>query len=179
MKKGRESRPFLRLLSRPTIGCRVYAFLKESEMTEGRKRSQRDYGMAFKLGVVAAVEKGEMTYKQAQQQYGIQGRSTVLVWLRKHGQQDWGKLAVGAEFTNSLQRYATCGELHGYQISTFPTARLVDCYIEWMSDDRFELGGRGVWEANADHPQRLERDGWLCEFDIEQRQLTKAEYRMP
>jgi len=62
-------------------------------MTEGRKRSQRDYGMAFKLGVVAAVEKGEMTYKQAQQQYGIQGRSTVLVWLRKHGQQDWSELA--------------------------------------------------------------------------------------
>ena len=25
-----------------------------------------------------------MTYKQAQQRYGIQGRSTVLVWLRKY-----------------------------------------------------------------------------------------------
>ncbi|AZP63777.1 Putative IS3 family transposase [Pseudomonas aeruginosa] len=30
-----------------------------------------------------------MTYKQAQVRYGIQGRSTVLVWLRKHGRQDW------------------------------------------------------------------------------------------
>ena len=62
-------------------------------MTEGRKRSQRDYGMAFKLGVVESVEKGEMTYKQAQRKFGIQGRSTVLVWLRKHGQQDWSALA--------------------------------------------------------------------------------------
>lgn len=62
-------------------------------MSEGTKRSQRDYGMAFKLGVVSAVEKGELTYKQAQQKYGIQGRSTVLVWLRKHGQQDWSLLA--------------------------------------------------------------------------------------
>jgi transposase len=62
-------------------------------MSEGTKRSQRDYGMAFKLGVVGAVEKGELTYKQAQQKYGIQGRSTVLVWLRKHGQQDWSLLA--------------------------------------------------------------------------------------
>jgi len=30
------------------------------------KRTQRDYTMAFKLSVVAQVEKGEMTYKQAQ-----------------------------------------------------------------------------------------------------------------
>lgn len=26
-----------------------------------------------------------MTYKEAQRRYGIQGRSTVLMWLRKHG----------------------------------------------------------------------------------------------
>ncbi|HHM5857161.1 transposase [Pseudomonas aeruginosa] len=32
-----------------------------------------------------------MTYKQAQVRYGIQGRSTVLVWLRKHGRQDWSQ----------------------------------------------------------------------------------------
>jgi hypothetical protein len=32
-----------------------------------------------------------MTYKQAQDTYGIQGRSTVLVWLRKHGTLDWTK----------------------------------------------------------------------------------------
>ncbi len=49
------------------------------------KRTQRDYTLAFKLGVVERVEKGEFTYKQAQAHFGIQGRSTVLVWLRKHG----------------------------------------------------------------------------------------------
>jgi len=53
------------------------------------KRTQRDYTLAFKLSVVERVEKGEMTYKQAQRYYGIQGRSTVLVWLRKHGRLDW------------------------------------------------------------------------------------------
>jgi transposase-like protein len=47
--------------------------------------------MAFKLSVVSLVEKGDMTYKQAQKHYGIQGRSTVLVWLRKHGNLDWRK----------------------------------------------------------------------------------------
>jgi len=30
------------------------------------KRTQRDYSLGFKLQVVDAVEKGDMTYKQAQ-----------------------------------------------------------------------------------------------------------------
>lgn len=56
---------------------------------ERRKRTQRDYNMGFKLAVFDQVEKGEMTYKHAQSLYGIQGRSTVLQWLRKHGKLDW------------------------------------------------------------------------------------------
>jgi transposase len=59
------------------------------------KRTQRDYTLAFKLAVVEQVEKGELTYKQAQTRYGIQGRSTVLSWLRKHGKQNW----AAASFT--------------------------------------------------------------------------------
>lgn len=54
-----------------------------------KKRTQRDYNIGFKLAVISQVEKGEMTYKQAQKRYGIQGRSTVLVWLRKHGNLNW------------------------------------------------------------------------------------------
>lgn len=56
-----------------------------------RRRSQRDYSLGFKLSVVEQVEQGELTYKQAQKRYGIQGRSTVLVWLRKHGKLDWSQ----------------------------------------------------------------------------------------
>ncbi|KAA1170263.1 IS3 family transposase [Marinobacter salinexigens] len=63
-------------------------------MNTKRRRSQRDYSLAFKLAVVGQVEKGEMTYKQAQERYGIQGRSTVLTWLRKHGHQDWSPAAL-------------------------------------------------------------------------------------
>ena len=62
-------------------------------MESGIKRTQRDYTLAFKLAVVEQVEKGELSYKQAQERYGIQGRSTVLVWLRKHGRQSWGPMA--------------------------------------------------------------------------------------
>ena len=63
-------------------------------MTTIIKRTQRDYSLAFKLAVVDQVEKGELTYKQAQNRYGIQGRSTVLVWLRKHGKLDWSYGAI-------------------------------------------------------------------------------------
>jgi len=61
----------------------------ESVMNPSVKRTQRDYSLAFKLALVDQVEKGELTYKQAQDRYGIQGRSTVLSWLRKHGRLDW------------------------------------------------------------------------------------------
>ena len=66
-------------------------------MEQGIKRTQRDYSLAFKLSVVEQVEKGELTYKEAQRRYGIQGRSTVLVWLRKHGLQDWADPSVRAQ----------------------------------------------------------------------------------
>jgi transposase len=61
------------------------------------KRSQRDYTLAFKLAVVDQVEKGQMSYKQAQRHFGIQGRSTVLVWLRKHGKLDWKRSPSAAQ----------------------------------------------------------------------------------
>lgn len=53
------------------------------------KKTQKDYSLAFKLQIIDEIEKGHLTYKQSQKKYGIQGRSTVLVWLRKHGTLDW------------------------------------------------------------------------------------------
>lgn len=66
----------------------------ENQTEHKKKRSQRDYSLAFKLQVVSEVEKGELSYKQAQKKYGIQGRSTVLVWIRKHSILDWKELPV-------------------------------------------------------------------------------------
>lgn len=88
-----------------------------------------------------------------------------------------GKLMVAGEYANVLQRHTTCAEVHGHQISTFAAKRMIDCHIEFMGDASFGLGGLLVREARRNEPQRLVRDGWLCEFDVEQRQLTKAEYR--
>ena len=53
------------------------------------KRTQKDYSLAFKLQVVDEVEKGELNQMQALRKYGIQGKATILVWLRKHGRLDW------------------------------------------------------------------------------------------
>jgi transposase-like protein len=48
------------------------------------RRSQRDYSLPFKLAVVGEVGRGELSYKQAQRRYGIQGRTTVLSWCRRY-----------------------------------------------------------------------------------------------
>lgn len=53
------------------------------------KRTQKDYTMNFKLSVVKEVESGALSVTQAKYKYGIQGRSTVLLWLRKYGNFDW------------------------------------------------------------------------------------------
>jgi transposase-like protein len=63
--------------------------MKETGTRDYRKRTQKDYSLPFKLQVVDEVEKGHLTWKQSQRKYGIQGKSTVLVWLRKHGSLDW------------------------------------------------------------------------------------------
>jgi len=85
-------------------------------MDQRIKRTQRDYSLAFKVSLVEAVEKGELTYKQAQQRYGIQGRSTVLVWLRKYGLQDWadpsGRTRSRQAMTDPWRHTETAHRLH-------------------------------------------------------------------
>ena len=63
--------------------------MKREGVSNYQKKTRKDYSLAFKLQVVDEVEKGELTYKAAQLRYGIQGKSTVLVWLRKHGRLGW------------------------------------------------------------------------------------------
>jgi transposase len=87
--RGAFSSPFLWSVSRPEISCHFGDLFMKQATPLNRKRTQRDYTLAFKLSVVRQVEKGEMTYKQVQTKYGIQGKSTVLSWLRKHGKLDW------------------------------------------------------------------------------------------
>jgi transposase len=99
-------------MRRPEIGIQHLEIPMEAQGEEMRvRRSQRDYSLPFKLGVIGEVEQGELTYKQAQRKYGIQGRSTVLTWLRKHGRLDWrsanpmkGKLTPYAQIRDLERR---------------------------------------------------------------------------
>jgi len=63
-------------------------------MDQRVRRSRYDYTLTFKLGVVGRVERGELTYREAQAHYGIQGSGTVLQWLRRHGRRDWSTASL-------------------------------------------------------------------------------------
>lgn len=52
------------------------------------KRTQRDYSYAFKLQVVAEIERGELSRVEALKKYGIQSGSTIRTWIRKFGNLD-------------------------------------------------------------------------------------------
>ena len=112
-------------------------------MEAGKKRTQRDYSLAFKLSVVEQVEKGELTYKQAQRRYGIQGRSTVLVWLRKHGVQDWAsrshnamtRLAMEKESNKPLTPEQRIKELETQLKRANEKANLLEAVVEVLKKD--------------------------------------------
>lgn len=70
------------------------------------KRTQKDYTLAFKLQVVEEVECGQLSQRAACRKYGIQGTSTILVWLRKHGRLDWDKENAMAKKTTPNRKIA-------------------------------------------------------------------------
>lgn len=59
------------------------------EKSNYQKRTQKDYTLSFKLQVVQEIEKGGLSTTGACSKYGIQARSTVVMWLRKYGKFDW------------------------------------------------------------------------------------------
>lgn len=61
----------------------------EEIKNQHKKRSQKDYTLSFKLSVVSEIEQGNLSATSAQKQYGIQGNTTVINWLRKYGTFDW------------------------------------------------------------------------------------------
>jgi transposase len=59
------------------------------EKHQRKKRTLRDYSLAFKLQVVREIESGELNYDQADRKYGIQGNCTVSNWMRKYSSLAW------------------------------------------------------------------------------------------
>lgn len=63
--------------------------MKEQEKKSYVKRTQKDYSMSFKLEVVEEIECGLLSVIGAARKYGVQGRATVINWLRKYSNFDW------------------------------------------------------------------------------------------
>lgn len=102
------------------------------------KRTQRDYTLAFKLSVVEQVEKGELTYRRAQDRYGIQGRSAVLTWLRRHGRQDWRDSASCSPMTTKSQPLTPEQQIKALQVQLQEAnekARLFEAMLDVLKQD--------------------------------------------
>jgi transposase len=74
------------------------------EKPQRKKRTQRDYSLAFKLQVVREIEKGELNYDQAGRKYGIQGNMTVANWMKKYGSLAWKQLPTVSNKKTPEQR---------------------------------------------------------------------------
>ena len=74
-----------------------------------------------------------------------------------------GKLTVAGALDERLGRHATRAE---FTNADRHVGTLLDCDLEWMSEERFQLSGFQHYDAYGDAPAQLLRQGWLIEFDI-------------
>lgn len=60
----------------------------ETQGSNYKKRTQKDYSLSLKLQIVKDVELGRLSTTQATKHYGIQCRKTVVNWIEKYGNFD-------------------------------------------------------------------------------------------
>lgn len=73
--------------------------MKEQLETLYVKRTQKDYSLSLKLQIVKEIETGNLGITECCKKYGIQSRSTIVIWLRKYGNFDWDN-----QTPNSMQK---------------------------------------------------------------------------
>ena len=122
--------------------------------TKDVKRTQRDYTLGFKLSIVEQVEKGDLTYKQAQKHYGIQGRSTVLVWLRKHGTLDWSKPTYMTNMPQSKETPAQKIKRLEREIEDLRLKNLVKDEMMTIMDEEYGAGLRKKYLSELSRVQK-------------------------
>jgi len=77
-----------------------------------------------------------------------------------------GNLAVAGVYDPVLGRYTTRADLSDPGIKGGQRSELLDCELDWMSEERFALSGYSQSPAYADRQDRLLRQGWLCDYNI-------------
>jgi hypothetical protein len=98
---------------------------------------------------------------------GVELRKGAL--FDRYASSTKGKLAVASVHDTSLGRHTVRADLtRGKDRERTFGGTLVDVELGWMSEERFSLIGFQQHEAYESRPARLVRQGWLCEFEIEE-----------
>jgi len=61
----------------------------ETQDSNYKKRTQKDYSLSLKLQIVQEIEQGLLTITGALDKYGVQAASTIRTWLKKYGNFDY------------------------------------------------------------------------------------------
>jgi hypothetical protein len=77
-----------------------------------------------------------------------------------------GVLSAAGIHDLAVRRYTTRDDLSDPVGSGRQHGELLDCELDWMSEERLALSGFSQMPAYADRPARLLRQGWLLDYDI-------------
>jgi len=61
----------------------------ETQDSNYKKRTQKDYSLSLKLQIVQEIEQGLLNTTGALDKYGVQASSTIRTWLKKYGNFDY------------------------------------------------------------------------------------------
>jgi len=86
----------------------------------------------------------------------------------RYGSSTKGRLAVASVHNDALGRHTTRADLMQKHESRPVVGTLFDVELGWMAEERFALAGLHEHPAYEDLPARLVRQGWLCEFNVEE-----------
>jgi hypothetical protein len=74
-----------------------------------------------------------------------------------------GKITISGAVDEHLGRHATRAE---FGTESRHAGTLLDCHMDWMSEERFQLSGFQHYDAYGNASAQLLRQAWLIEFDI-------------
>jgi len=77
-----------------------------------------------------------------------------------------GCLLVAGVHDAAVGRYTIKADFTDPACKGWQSSELLDCELDWMSEERFSLSGFSQMPAYADRPARLLRQGWLCDYQI-------------
>lgn len=98
---------------------------------------------------------------------GVELKKGVI--FDRYGSSAKGKLTIASAHYDALGRQSVLAKLtRAHDPERTLTGELVDVELGWMAEERFSLTGFNQHAASETRPARLVRQGWLCEYHIEE-----------